>query len=137
MARIGIGIALALTVGWFMFGRGDDAAAVTDCIEKAGASITESSRYAQVFPYAIALQGADRVQSYPELDGARFYFVVYGSDRAMLFVGKGDHEAEAFEGTLRSLVAQNGDTMQARRAGNTLLVWESPTAWPSIDGCIR
>ena len=137
MARVGIGIALAMAAGWFMFGRGDDAEAVTECIKKAGASVTESPRFGQVFPYAIALRGPDRVQSYPELEGARFYFVVFGSDRAMLFVGKGDHEAEVFEGTLRSLAAQDGGTMQARRAGKTLLVWESTTAWPSIDGCIR
>jgi hypothetical protein len=137
MARIGIGIALAVVVGWFMFGRGDDAEAVTACIEKAGAAVTESPRFGHVFPYAIALRRSDNVQSYPELEGAHFYFVIYGSDRAMLFLGKGDDEAEAFEGTLRSLAAQNGDTVQARRAGKTLLVWEHPTAWPSIDGCIR
>ena len=137
MARIGIAIALAVAVGWFMFGRGDDAQAITDCIEKAGASVTESPRLAQVFPYAIALRGSDRVQSYPELEGAHFYVVLYGSDRAMLLVGKGEHEAEAFESTLRTLAAADGDTLTARRAGRALLVWERPTAWPSVDDCIR
>jgi hypothetical protein len=95
VARVGIGIALVVVVGWLFLGRGGEAEAVTDCIRHAGAAVEESPRFAQVFPYAIALRSADGVQSYPELDGARFYMVLYGSDRGLLFVGKGDDEAEA------------------------------------------
>ena len=137
MARIAIAVAVAAAVGWFMFGRSDDATAVTDCISDAGATVEENGRFGQVLPYAIAVRSLDRVHSYPELEGARFYFVTYGSDRAMLFVGKGDDEADAFETTLRGMVAQEGGTFAARRAGRTLLVWERPTAAPAIDACIE
>jgi hypothetical protein len=137
MGRIGLGVALALAVGWFVVGRGGDAEAVTDCISDAGATVQESPRFAQVFPYAMAVRGLDRVQSYPELDGAHFYFVTHGSDRAMLFVGEGDDAAEAFETTLSSMVAQDDDTLTARRAGKALLVWERPTYAPEIDACIH
>ena len=137
MGRIGLGIALAVAVGWFMFGRGGDAAAVTDCLTDAGATVEESEEFARVFPYAIAVRSLDRVQSYPELDGAHFYFVIHGSDRAMLFVGKGNDAAEAFETTLSGMVAQKGDTLTARRAGKAVLVWERPTYAPEIDACIH
>jgi hypothetical protein len=136
MGRIALGVVLAVAVGWFMFGRGGEAAAVTDCLTNAGATVEESPRFAQVFPYAIAVRSLDRVDSYPELEGAHFYFVIYGSDRAMLFVGKGDDEAEAFESTLREMVAQEGNAFTARRAGKALLVWERPTYAPAIDACI-
>ena len=125
-----------VALGWFMFGRGGDAEAVTDCIADAGATVQENPRFGQMFPYAIAVRSLDRVESYPELEGARFYFVTYGSDRAMLFVGKGDDEAEAFETTLRGMVAQEGGAFSARRGGKTLLVWEHPTVAPAIDDCI-
>ena len=136
MARIAVAVAVVVALGWFMLGRGDDAEAVTDCISDAGATVQENPRFAQMFPYAIAVRSLDRVGSYPELEGAKFYFVIYGSDRALLFVGKGDVEAEAFEATLRGMVAQEGDAFTARRAGRTLLVWEHPTAAPAIDACI-
>jgi hypothetical protein len=98
--------------------------------------VQENPRFGQMFPYAFAVRSLDRVESYPELEDARFYFVIYGSDRAMLFVGKGEEEAEAFETTLRGMVAQEGDAFTARRAGKTLLVWEHPTVAPAIDACI-
>ena len=78
MRRVVAGVVLALAVGWFMFGRGDDAAAVTDCLTDAGATVEESLRFAQLFPYAIAVRTLDRVEEYPELEGARFYSVSYG-----------------------------------------------------------
>jgi hypothetical protein len=55
----------------------------------------------------------------------------------MLFVGEGDDAAEAFETTLSSMVAQDDDTLTARRAGKALLVWERPTYAPEIDACIH
>jgi hypothetical protein len=76
MRRIALGVVLAVAVGWFMFGRGGDAAAVTDCLTNAGAAVEESPRFAQVFPYAIAARSLDRVESYPELEDAHFYFVI-------------------------------------------------------------
>ena len=136
LARVVAITVVVVALGWFMFGRGDDAEAVTDCISDAGATVQENPRFAQMFPYAIAVRSLDRVGSYPELESAKFYFVIYGSDRALLFVGKGDDEAEAFEATLRGMVAQEGDAFTARRAGKTLLVWEHPTAAPAIDACI-
>ena len=99
---------LALAVGWFMFGRGDDAAAITDCLTDAGATVEESLRFAQLFPYAIAVRTLDRVEEYPELDGAKFYSVRYGADRAILFIGKGDEASTAFESTLARLVGVEG-----------------------------
>ena len=54
----------------------------------------------------------------------------------MLFLGKGDDQAKAFETTLRGMVAQEGGAFTARRAGKTLLVWERPTVAPEIDACI-
>jgi hypothetical protein len=136
MARIALGVVLALAVGWFMLGRGDDAAAVTDCLADAGASVEESPRFAQLFPYAIAARTLDRVEEYPELDGAKFYSVRYGSDRAILFIGKGDEASTAFESTLAGLVSREGQTMSSRRSGRALLVWERPTYAPAIDGCL-
>jgi len=130
-----MGVALALVVGWFMFGRGGDAAAVTDCLADAGAEVEESPRFAQVFPYAIAVRSLDRVQSYPELDGAKFYSVLYGSDRALLFVGKEDGDAEAFEQTLGGLVGAEGGTMLSRRSDKALLVWERATYAPDLESC--
>ena len=137
MGRIGLGIALAVAVGWFMFGRGGDAAAVTDCLTDAGASVEESTRFAQLFPYAIAVRTLDRVEEYPELDGARFYSVRYGSDRAILFIGKGDEAATAFESTLAGLVGGEGQTMSSRRSGKALLVWERATYAPALDACFE
>ena len=71
MVRIALGVVVALAVGWFVFGRGEDAAAVTDCLTDAGATVEESLRFAQLFPYAIAVRTLDRVEEYPELEGAK------------------------------------------------------------------
>jgi len=136
MGRISLGIALALAVGWFMFGRGGDATAMTDCLTDAGASLEESPRFGQLFPYAIAARTLDRVEQYPELEGAKFYSVHYGSDRAILFIGKGDEASTAFESTLASIVSREGQTLSSRRSGRALLVWERPTYAPAIDGCL-
>jgi hypothetical protein len=137
MGRIGLGIVLALAVGWFMFGRGGDAVAVTDCLTDAGATVQESEDFARVFPYAIAVRTLDRVEEYPELDDAHFYSVVYGSERAILLIGKGDEAAAAFESTLASIVSGDGRTMSSRRSGKALLVWERATYAPAIDGCFE
>ena len=137
MGRIGLGIALAVAVGWFMFGRGGDAAAVTDCLTDAGASVEESEEFARVFPYAIAVRTLDRVEDYPELDGAHFYSVVYGSQRAILFIGKGDQAATSFESTLTGLVGDEGQAMSSRRSGKALLVWERATYAPALDACFE
>ena len=137
MGRIALGVVLALAVGWYMFGRGGDAAAVTDCLTDAGATVDESNEFARVFPYAIAVRTLERVQEYPELDGAKFYSVRYGSDRAILFIGRGDEASAAFESTLVSLVQREGTTMSSRRSGKALLVWERATYAPSIEACIR
>jgi hypothetical protein len=127
---------LALAAGWFMFGRGGDAAAVTGCLTDAGASVEESPRFAQLFPYAIAVRTLDRVEEYPELEGAKFYSVRYGSDRAILFIGKGDEASTAFESTLVHLVGREGTTtMSSRRSGKALLVWERETYAPEINDC--
>jgi hypothetical protein len=135
MGRIALGVALALAAGWFMFGRGGDAAAMTDCLTDAGATVEESPRFAQVFPYAIAVRTLDRVEEYPELDGAKFYSVRYGADRAILFIGKGDEASTAFESTLAGLVGAEGQTMSSRRSGKALLVWERETYAPDINAC--
>jgi hypothetical protein len=137
MGRIGLGIALAVAVGWFMFGRGGDAAAVTDCLTDAGASVEESEEFARVFPYAIAVRTLDRVEDYPELDGAHFYSVVYGSQRAILFIGKGDEAATSFKSTLTGLVGDEGQAMSSRRSGKALLVWERATYAPALDACFE
>ena len=118
-----------------MFGRGGDAAAVTDCLSDAGATVDESEQFGRVFPYAIAVRSLDRVQSYPELEGAKFYSVNYGTNRALLFVGEGDDDAEAFEKTLGGMVGAEGGTMTSLRSGKALLVWERQTYAPAIDGC--
>ena len=137
MGRIALGVVLALAVGWFMFGRGGDAAAVTDCLSDAGATVEESEEFARVFPYAIAVRTLDRVEDYPELDGAHFYSVVYGGDRAILFIGKGDEAAAAFESTLTGLVGAEGQTLSSRRSGKALLVWERSTYAPTVDSCFE
>ena len=136
MGRIAVVALVVLGLGWFMFGRGGDAAAVTDCLTDAGATVEESLRFAQLFPYAIAVRTLERVEEYPELEGAKFYSVRYGSDRAILFIGKGDEASTAFESTLASLVQDEGTTMSSRRSGRALLVWERPTHAPAIDGCL-
>jgi hypothetical protein len=135
MRRIAIGVALALAVGWFTFGRGGDAAAVTDCLTDAGATVEESLRFAQLFPYAIAVRTLDRVEEYPELEGAKFYSVRHGSNRAILFLGRGDEASTAFESTLAGLVGDEGQTMSSRRSGKALLVWERETYASEIDAC--
>ena len=136
MGRIAVVVLVVLGLGWFMFGRGSDAEAVTDCLADAGATVEESTRFAQLFPYAISARTLERVEEYPELDGAKFYSVRYGSDRAILFVGKGDDASTAFESTLAGLVSREGQTMSSRRSGRALLVWERPTYAPAIDGCL-
>ncbi len=136
MGRIALGIALVLAVGWFMFGHGGEAAAVTDCLTDAGATVEESPRFGQLFPYAIAARTLDRVEQYPELDGARFYSVSYGKSRAILFIGKGDEASAAFESTLAGLVSGEGQTMSSRRSGKALLVWERATYAPEVDACL-
>jgi hypothetical protein len=127
---------LALGIGWFVFGRSGDAGAVTDCLADAGATVEESARFAQLFPYAIAVRTLDRVEEYPELEGAKFYSVRYGQSRAILFIGKGDEAAAAFESTLAHLVSSEGQTMSSRRSGEALLVWERSTYAPDIDACL-
>jgi hypothetical protein len=136
MVRIALGVVVALAVGWFVFGRGEDAAAVTDCLTDAGATVEESLRFAQLFPYAIAALTLDRVEEYPELEGARFFSVRYGESPAILFIGKGDEAATAFESTLVHLMAAEGTTMSSRRAGKALLVWQRATYAPEIDACL-
>ena len=136
MVRIGIGIAVVAAGAWLLLGRGSDAEAVTKCLGKAGATVTESPRFAQVFPYAIAARSLEPVQKYPETDGARFYSVLYGGNRAMLFVAKNADSAEAFESTLVTLVAKEGGTVSSQRSGKTLLVWERPTLATAVDHCI-
>jgi hypothetical protein len=136
MGRVALALALVVGVGWFMFGRGGDAAAVTDCLTDAGATVEESPRYAQLFPYAIAARTLEPVEEYPELDGATFYSLSYGSERAILFIGKGDEASAAFESTLVHLVAGEGTTMSSRRSGKALLVWERETYAPEINRCL-
>ena len=87
--------------------------AVTDCLTDAGATVEESLRFAQLFPYAIAVRTLDRVEEYPELEGARFFSVRYGESRAILFIGKGDEAATAFESTLVHLMAIEGHDVVA------------------------
>ena len=135
MGRVALALLVAVALGWFMFGRGGDAAAVTDCLSDAGATVDEAEQLARVFPYAIAVRSLDRVQSYPELEGAKFYSVIYGSDRALLFVGEGDEDAEAFEKTLGGMVGAEGGTMTSLRSGKALLVWERATYAPAVDEC--
>ncbi len=135
MGRIAVVALVVLGLGWFMFGRGEDAAAVTDCLADAGASVEESPRFGQVFPYAIAARTLDRVEEYPELDGAKFYSVRYGESRAILFIGKGDEASTAFESTLASLVQREGATMSSQRSGKALLVWERATFAPDLNAC--
>ena len=135
MGRIALGVALALALGWFMFARGGNAAAVTNCLTDAGATVEESERFGQLFPYAIAVRTLDRVEEYPELEGARFYSVRYGSDRAILFIGKGEEASTAFESTLAGLVGVKGQTMSSQRSGKALLVWERETYAPDINAC--
>jgi hypothetical protein len=135
MGRIALAVGLALAAGWFMFGRGGDAAAMTDCLADAGATVEESPRFGQLFPYAIAVRSLERVEEYPELDGAKFYSVHYGSNRAILFIGKGDEASTAFESTLAGLVGREGLTMSSRRSGRALLVWERETYAPEVDAC--
>jgi hypothetical protein len=136
MGRIALGVVLTLAAGWFMLGRGGDAEAVTDCLTDAGATVEESPRFGQLFPYAIAVRTLDRVEEYPELDGAQFFSVRYGESRAILFIGRGDEAATAFESTLVHLVGSEGETMSSRRAGKALLVWERATYAPEIDTCL-
>ena len=136
MGRIALGVTLALAAGWFMFGRGGDAAAVTDCLTDAGATVEESPRFGQLFPYAIAARTLDRVEQYPELEGAHFYSVRYGSGRAILFIGKGDEASASFESRLAGLVSREGQTMSSRRSGKALLVWERATYAPEVDTCL-
>jgi hypothetical protein len=135
MGRVALGVAIALALGWFMFARGGDAAAMTDCLTDAGATVEESERFGQLFPYAIAVRSLDRVEEYPELEGAKFYSVRYGSDRAILFIGKGDEASAAFESTLAGLVAAEGQTMSSQRSGKALLVWERETYAPDLNAC--
>lgn len=137
MGRVALALALVAAVGWFMFGRGGDAAAVTDCLSDAGATVDESEQFARVFPYAIAVRSLDRVQSYPELEGAKFYSVMYGSNRALLFVGDGDGDAEAFEKTLGAMVGAEGGTMTSLRSGKALLVWERAIYAPEVNRCFE
>ena len=108
---------------------------MTDCLTDAGATVEESERFGQLFPYAIAARTLDRVEEYPELEGATFYSVRYGSDRAILFIGKGDAASAAFESTLSGLVGAEGQTMSSRRSGKALLVWERATYAPDLDAC--
>jgi hypothetical protein len=135
MGRIALVALVVLGLGWFMFTRGGDSKAVTDCLTDAGATVEESPRFAQLFPYAIAVRTLERVDDYPELDGAKFYSVRYGSDRAILFIGKGDEAATAFESTLVHLVGAEGSTMSSRRSGKALLVWERATYAPDLNVC--
>ena len=136
MVRIALGVVAALAVGWFVFGRGEDAAAVTDCLTDAGATVEESLRVAQRFPDASAVRTLDRVEEYPELEGAQVFSVRYGESRAILFIGKADEAATAFESTLVHLMAAEGNTMSSRRAGKALLVWQRATYAPEIDACL-
>jgi hypothetical protein len=64
------------------------------------------------------------------------YSVRYGSDRTILFIGRGDEASTAFESTLAGLVGREGQTMSSLRSGRALLVWERPTYAPAIDGCL-
>lgn len=136
-ARIGIGIALVAAVVWFLFGRGDDADAVTSCMRKAGATVEQSPRFAQLFPYAMALGGTDGVQSYPELSGGKMYSVRSGSGALLLFVGRDEDAARTFESTLVSFAASGGVTLPSRRSGKVLLVRASGTTEPELDACVR
>jgi hypothetical protein len=136
MGRLALVGAVVLAAGWFVLARGGDGAAVTDCLTDAGATIEESPRFGQLFPYAIAVRTLDRVQKYPELEGARFYAVRYGASRAILFIGKGDEAATAFESTLVHLLGREGNTMSSRRSGEALLVWERETYAPDVNACL-
>jgi hypothetical protein len=94
----------------------------------------------RLFPYLVAVGGTERVTSYPELDGATVYGVKYGTGEALLFLGRDDGAARAFERTLVRYAARGGRSTPARRKGRVLLIWtvpmESPSASSRIDGCV-
>ena len=60
----------------------------------------------------------------------------YGNSRAILFIGKGDEAATAFESTLVHLVGREGNTMSSRRSGKALLIWERAAYAPEVDACL-
>jgi hypothetical protein len=109
---------------------------VRDCMEEAGATTQERPDFARLFPYAAALGGTDRVESYPELEGASVYAVAYGDAEALLFVGEDDEDARRFERTLAELGA---DGSSPRRSGRVLLVWAAPldpSSAAALEACL-
>lgn len=139
MAKLSIGLALVVAVGaFFVFGRESKARAVSECVEKAGAMVTKSRHFQELFPYFMAVGESTRVRSFPELERATVYGVQYGEGEALLFVGKDSEAAQSFEQTLIDFGASGGVDIPSRRADNVLLLWTVPTAASApVDECIE
>jgi hypothetical protein len=139
MGRIVIGlVVLVLAAVLYLQIRDDAAAGIRECMTKAGATIQESERFEQAFPYLEAASTGERVKDHPELDGAKTYAVKSGEAQALLFVGKSQSDAQAFERTLRGLGWSLADA-HSRRAGSVLLLWLKPPAraFDPVGDCVR
>jgi hypothetical protein len=138
MVKVALGVAvLALCAVLYFQSRDSAAAGIRGCMKKAGATVRKSERFAQAFPYLEAAASGNRVQGHPEFEGASVYAVLHGSEQGLLFVGKSEGSARAFERAVRAFDL-GGDT-RSRYAENVMLLWLRPpaSAFDPVGDCVR
>jgi hypothetical protein len=136
--RVAIGaVVLALCAFLYFHSRDSAAAGTRGCMEKAGATVRKSERFAQAFPYLEAATSGNRVQSHPEFKGASVYAVTHGNEQGLLFVGKSEGDARAFERAVRAF--DLGGETRSRYAENVMLLWLRPpaSAYDPVGDCLR
>jgi hypothetical protein len=138
MAKVALGgVVLALCAALYLHSRDSAAAGVRGCMQRAGATVRKSERFAQAFPYLEAAASGKRVQGHPEFKGASVYAVMHGNEQGLLFVGNSEGDARAFERAVR--LFDLGHETRSRYAENVMLLWLRPpaTAFDPVGDCVR
>ena len=138
MLKLGMGIVfVALCALLYLQTREDAAADVRRCMGDAGATVRKAEQFTRMFPYLEAAGTGKRVQGHPEFKGASVYSVRAGDWEGLLFVGKSDGDARAFERAVR--VFDLGGDVRSRSAKNVMLLWlRAPTTGPDpVGDCVR
>lgn len=142
MMKIAVGaVALVAVVFFLLHGRGDNKTAqASHCLEKAGATVQQSTFFEDVFASAAAEQGVAMPETFTNVVKEiekRLYDVRFGDAQAMLIFTRNGRQAEELAVDAVELDMPFGGPPQ--RFGSVLVFWsEGPSAVASatVSSCL-